>query len=59
MAENMKRARISRFDVRTMSPNSRPCQIIQARKRLDKNEIENYEKLTRSDFSTKQNIIFD
>lgn len=54
--QNEKRARTNKFDVRTLSPNNRQPQVsTSAKKRivLDKNEIDNYEKITRSDFAVK------
>ena len=62
MSENEKREKNSHINIRTLSPNLKPSQVTTASKPrlvLDKNEIGNYEKLTRIDYSTKQNLVFD
>lgn len=62
MIENEKREKNSHINIRTLSPNLKPSQVSTAPKPrlvLDKNEIGNYEQLTRIDYSTKQNLVYD
>jgi hypothetical protein len=56
VAQNEKN--INKFEY----PGATPSQVSLSQRRrmiLDKNEIENYEKLTRSEFNTKQGIVMD
>jgi hypothetical protein len=53
VSENEKREKNAHINIRTLSPNLKPSQVTTASKPrlvLDKNEIGNYEKLTRIDY---------